>query len=92
MNGPAPSGDPGAPAPDGRAVPHLCVHNWLEYLHADPEGDDPVIRAMADVGIDVTREFPRSSSSVVSVAGIEVEIGCGASCPGSEVRPLTEVA
>lgn len=71
---------------------HVCVHNWLEYLNADPEGDDPVIRALASVGIDITRELPRPSSSVVRAGDVEVVAGCGSSCPSTAAPPAARVA
>ncbi len=67
---------------------------WLQHLAGDnvrvmTGGSDPgsevnpaVVTAMAEVGIDVSRQFPKPwTDEVVRAADVVVTMGCGDACP-----------
>lgn len=67
---------------------------WLQHLAGDQVevfsgGSDPAsevnpaaIEAMAEVGIDISSEFPKPwTDEVVQAANVVVTMGCGDSCP-----------
>lgn len=67
---------------------------WLRHLAGDgvevfSGGSDPAsevnpaaIAAMAEIGIDITAEFPKPwTDEVVKAAGVIVTMGCGDACP-----------
>jgi protein-tyrosine-phosphatase len=67
---------------------------WLRHLSGDavevfsggsePASDvnDGVIAAMAEMGIDISTEFPRPwTDEVVRAADVVVTMGCGDACP-----------
>ena len=67
---------------------------WLQHLAGDEVevfsgGSDPAsevnpaaIEAMAEVGIDISSEFPKPwTDEVVQAANVVVTMGCGDSCP-----------
>jgi protein-tyrosine-phosphatase len=67
---------------------------WLRHLSGDAVevfsgGSEPasdvnegVIAAMAEMGIDISTEFPRPwTDEVVRAAGVVVTMGCGDACP-----------
>ena len=67
---------------------------WLRHLAGDritvfSGGSEPAdrvnpaaIAAMADVGIDITAEFPKAwTDEVVRAADVVVTMGCGDACP-----------
>jgi protein-tyrosine-phosphatase len=44
--------------------------------------DDAVVAAMAEVGVDITAEFPKPlTDDVVRAADVVVTMGCGDACP-----------
>ena len=46
-----------------------------------------VIAAMEEVGIDLSREFPKPlTDEVVQAADVVVTMGCGDACPSTEQR------
>jgi arsenate reductase (thioredoxin) len=67
---------------------------WMQHLAGDrvevySGGSDPAsevnpaaVEAMAEVGIDISREFPKPwTDEVVRAADVIVTMGCGDSCP-----------
>jgi arsenate reductase (thioredoxin) len=67
---------------------------WLQYLASDDVhvfsgGSDPesevnpaAVEAMAEVGIDISREFPKPwTDEIVRAADVIVTMGCGDACP-----------
>jgi arsenate reductase (thioredoxin) len=67
---------------------------WFEHLAADRAvawsgGSEPgtevnpaAIAAMAEVGIDISREFPKPwTDEIVQAADVVVTMGCGDACP-----------
>jgi len=67
---------------------------WFEHLASDGAvawsgGSEPVsevnpvaIAAMAEIGIDISREFPkRWTDEIVQAADVVVTMGCGDVCP-----------
>ena len=58
-------------------------------IHVRSAGSDPgeeinpaVIEAMADVGVDMSEEFPKPlTDEVVRAADVVITMGCGDSCP-----------
>lgn len=67
---------------------------WMQHLAGDwvevfSGGSDPAsvvnpsaITAMAEIGIDITREFPKPwTDEVVRAADVIVTMGCGDACP-----------
>jgi protein-tyrosine-phosphatase len=67
----------------------LLAHHGAGWVHVRSAGslptaaiDDNVTQAMAEVGIDITAEFPKPlTDDVVRAADIVVTMGCGDACP-----------
>ena len=61
---------------DGRAVA------WSGGSEAGSEINKAAVAAMAEVGIDITGEFPKPwTQEIVQAADVVVTMGCGDSCP-----------
>jgi protein-tyrosine-phosphatase len=68
------------------ALTHHLSSGWV---HVRSAGSEPgvtvhpvVVEAMAEIGVDVTREFPKPlTDEVVRAADVVVTMGCGDSCP-----------
>jgi arsenate reductase (thioredoxin) len=67
----------------------LLQHHGGNRVHVRSAGsqpaatvEDPVVAAMAEVGIDLTAEFPKPlTDDVVRAADVVVTMGCGDACP-----------
>jgi protein-tyrosine-phosphatase len=67
----------------------LLQHRGGERVHVRSAGsqpaasiDDAVVEVMAEVGIDITAEFPKPlTDDVVRAADVVVTMGCGDACP-----------
>lgn len=67
----------------------LLAHYGGDRVHVRSAGsqptagiDDVVIEAMAEIGIDITAEFPKPlTDDVVRAADVVVTMGCGDACP-----------
>ena len=61
---------------DGRAVA------WSRGSEPATEVNPAAIQAMAEVGIDIAREFPKPwTGEIVRAADVVVTMGCGDACP-----------
>ena len=61
---------------DGRAVA------WSGGSEPESEINKAAVAAMAEVGIDITGEFPKPwTQEIVQAADVVVTMGCGDSCP-----------
>ncbi|TML93325.1 MAG: arsenate reductase ArsC [Actinobacteria bacterium] len=61
---------------DGRAVA------WSRGSEPATEVNPAAIQAMAEVGIDIAREFPKPwTDEIVRAADVVVTMGCGDACP-----------
>ena len=61
---------------DGKAVA------WSGGSEPASEVNPAAIRAMAEVGIDIAREFPKPwTDEIVRAADVVVTMGCGDACP-----------
>jgi protein-tyrosine-phosphatase len=61
---------------DGRAVA------WSGGSEPGSEINKAAVAAMAEVGIDITGEFPKPwTQEIVQAADVVVTMGCGDSCP-----------
>jgi protein-tyrosine-phosphatase len=68
------------------ALTYNLSNAWVRVSSAGSHPDEQVlpevIRAMAEVGIDVTHEFPKPlTDEVVRAADVVVTMGCGDACP-----------
>ncbi|WP_369133008.1 arsenate reductase ArsC [Modestobacter sp. I12A-02662] len=67
----------------------LLAHRGAGRVHVRSAGslpaasiDDAVVVAMAEIGIDITAEFPKPlTDDVVRAADVVVTMGCGDACP-----------
>jgi arsenate reductase (thioredoxin) len=67
----------------------LLEHQAAGRVHVTSAGSQPasqlnpaVVQAMAEIGLDITREFPkRLSDDKVQAADIVITMGCGDACP-----------
>ncbi|TFV64200.1 arsenate reductase ArsC [Blastococcus sp. CT_GayMR20] len=67
----------------------LLQHHGGSRVHVRSAGsqpaatvEDPVVAAMAEIGIDLTAEFPKPlTDDVVRAADVVVTMGCGDACP-----------
>jgi arsenate reductase len=68
------------------ALTHHASDGWIAVRSAGSQPgeriDPAVIEVMAELGIDVTHEFPKPlTDEVVRAADVVVTMGCGDSCP-----------
>lgn len=55
---------------------------WSGGSEPSEEINSSAVQAMAEVGIDITREFPKPwSDEIVRAADVVVTMGCGDACP-----------
>jgi protein-tyrosine-phosphatase len=55
---------------------------WSGGSEPGTEVNDAAVRAMAEVGIDIAREFPKPwTDEIVRAADVVVTMGCGDACP-----------
>jgi arsenate reductase len=68
---------------DGKpTVLFLCTHNAGRSQMALGFFADSAIAAMAEVGIDITGEFPKPwTDEIVQAADVVITMGCGDACP-----------
>ncbi len=67
----------------------LLKHRGEEHVHVRSAGSAPaaeinpaVIEAMAEIGVDLSQEFPKPlTDEVVRAADVVVTMGCGDACP-----------
>ena len=67
----------------------LLDHHAQGRVHVRSAGSEPaervnpsVVQAMAEVGVDVSQEFPKPlTNEVVRAADVVVTMGCGDACP-----------
>ena len=64
---------------------HLARDNGVAWSGGSEPGNEinpAAIEAMAEVGIDITREFPKPwTDEIVQAADVVVTMGCGDACP-----------
>jgi len=65
---------------------HKLSNGWIGVRsagsHPDEQIDPVVVRAMAEIGLDVSAEFPKPlTDAVVRAADVVVTLGCGDVCP-----------
>lgn len=65
---------------------HHLSNGWIAVRsagsHPDEQIDAVVVEAMAEVGLDVTDEFPKPlTDAVIRAADVVVTLGCGDVCP-----------
>jgi protein-tyrosine-phosphatase len=64
---------------------HLAGDRGVAWSGGSEPGDEinpSAVQAMADVGIDITREFPKPwTHEIVQAADVVVTMGCGDACP-----------
>lgn len=65
---------------------HHLSNGWIAVRsagsHPDEDIDPVVVEAMAEVGIDVSDEFPKPlTDAVIRAADVVVTLGCGDACP-----------
>ena len=64
---------------------HFAADNGVAWSGGSEPGDEinpSAIAAMAEVGIDITGEFPKPwTDEIVRAADVVVTMGCGDSCP-----------
>lgn len=55
---------------------------WSGGSEPGPEINPAAVAAMAEVGIDITREYPKPwTDEIVRAADVVVTMGCGDTCP-----------
>jgi protein-tyrosine-phosphatase len=55
---------------------------WSGGSEPGPEVNPSAVAAMAEVGIDIAREFPKPwTAEIVEAADVVVTMGCGDECP-----------
>jgi arsenate reductase len=67
----------------------LLDHRAKGAVHVRSAGSDPadrlnpaVIEAMSEIGLDITKEFPKPlTDEVVRAADVVITMGCGDACP-----------
>jgi arsenate reductase (thioredoxin) len=67
----------------------LLDHRAKGSVHVRSAGSDPadrlnpaVVEAMSEVGLDITKEFPKPlTDDVVRAADVVITMGCGDACP-----------
>jgi protein-tyrosine-phosphatase len=67
----------------------LLDHHAAGRVHVTSAGSEPadqlhpaVVRAMAEVGLDISREFPKPlTTDKVQAADVVITMGCGDACP-----------
>jgi arsenate reductase (thioredoxin) len=67
----------------------LLDHEAAGRVHVTSAGSEPadrlnpaVVAAMAEIGLDISREYPkRLSTGAVQAADVVVTMGCGDACP-----------
>jgi protein-tyrosine-phosphatase len=58
------------------------VHGWSGGSDPSSEINPAVVAAMAEVGIDISEEFPKPwTDEIVRAADVVVTMGCGDACP-----------
>ena len=65
---------------------HHLSNGWIAVRsagsHPDEQIDPRVVKAMAEVGLDVSTEFPKPlTDAVIQAADVVVTLGCGDACP-----------
>ena len=65
---------------------HKLSRGWIAVRsagsHPDEQIDPVVVQAMAEIGLDVSTEFPKPlTDAVVRAADVVVTLGCGDVCP-----------
>jgi protein-tyrosine-phosphatase len=64
---------------------HLAGDHGVAWSGGSEPGDEinpAAVQAMAEVGIDITREFPKPwTDEIVQAADVVVTMGCGDACP-----------
>lgn len=65
---------------------HQLSKGWIAVRsagsHPDEQIDPIVVTAMAEIGLDVSREFPKPlTDAVIRAADVVVTLGCGDACP-----------
>lgn len=64
---------------------HLAGDQAVAWSGGSEPGDQinpSAVQAMAEVGVDITREFPKPwSDEIVQAADVVVKMGCGDTCP-----------
>ena len=64
---------------------HLAGERAVAWSGGSEPGDEvnpAAVAAMAEVGIDIAREFPKSwTEEIVQAADVVVTMGCGDACP-----------
>jgi arsenate reductase (thioredoxin) len=65
---------------------HHLSKGWIAVRsagsHPDEQIDPIVVTAMAEIGLDVSREFPKPlTDAVICAADVVVTLGCGDACP-----------
>jgi arsenate reductase len=68
------------------ALTHHLSNGWVGVRsagsHPDEQIDPVVVRAMAEIGVDVAFDFPKPlTDEVVRAADVVVTLGCGDACP-----------
>jgi len=74
------------PLPDGAGYfNHLAGDKGVAWSGGSEPGNEinpSAVAAMAEVGIDITREFPKPwTDEIVQAADVVVTMGCGDACP-----------
>jgi arsenate reductase (thioredoxin) len=67
----------------------LLEHRSQGAVHVRSAGSDPtdrlnpaVVEAMSELGLDITKEFPKPlTDEVVKAADVVITVGCGDACP-----------
>jgi arsenate reductase (thioredoxin) len=67
----------------------LLEHRSQGAVHVRSAGSDPtdrlnpaVVEAMSELGLDITKEFPKPlTDEVVKAADVVITMGCGDACP-----------
>ena len=65
---------------------HHLSKGWIAVRsagsHPDEQIDPMVVQAMAEIGLDVSHEFPKPlTDAVIRAADVVVTLGCGDACP-----------
>lgn len=65
---------------------HKVSRGWIAVRsagsHPDEQIDPVVVQAMAEIGLDVSAEFPKPlTDAVIRAADVVVTLGCGDVCP-----------
>ena len=68
------------------ALTHHLSNGWVGVRsagsHPDEQIDPVVVQAMAEIGVDVTFDFPKPlTDEVIRAADVVVTLGCGDACP-----------